>query len=88
MSIDYDLLPSHLQQGMSRYLEHGIETGSFLRAVLENDFEQAILRADPCCLRAMRHIALFLGYVPPEAWGSRLIVESWIDRHKQELKGS
>jgi hypothetical protein len=83
--LDYDLLPAHLKEGMRRYVENGIETGSFLRAVLENDLEQAALRADTLCLLHLKEIALFLHSLPFEVWGSRLIVQAWIDKHTAGL---
>jgi hypothetical protein len=82
--IDYDVLPTHLQEGMRRYIEHGIETGGFLRAVLENDLAQASSRADPHAERALDRIFAFVReQVPPAAWGSPANVQAWIDRHKQ-----
>ncbi len=82
--IDYDLLPPHLQAGMRRYIEQGIETGSFLRAVLENDLEQAFGRADFFGIVHMELIVSFLRALPPEAWGSSAKVQAWIDLHKRE----
>jgi hypothetical protein len=83
-SIDYDMLPEHLREGMRRYVEQCIETGGFLRAVLENDFEQAILRADVHAYLGFVWIARFLQQLPPDAWGSRLILQTWIEKHAPE----
>jgi hypothetical protein len=87
--VNYDLLPTHLQEGMRRYIEHHIETGSFLRAVLENDFAHVLSRADPYCVRAIERIAQFLTTeVPPDAWGSPAKVERWIAAGKRNMTGS
>lgn len=45
--IDYSGLPASLRAGMRRYLEQHIETGSFLRAVIEDNRSEAFRRADP-----------------------------------------
>jgi hypothetical protein len=87
-TINYDLLPTHLQEGMRRYIEHHIETGSFLRAVLENDFEQACFRADAGSLHELPHIAFWLRKAPREAWGSPMAVKAWIAAGKRNMTGS
>jgi hypothetical protein len=33
--IDYSTLPEHMQESMRRYIEKGIQPGSFLAAILE-----------------------------------------------------
>jgi len=83
----YELLPRHLQQGMERYIESGIETGSFLRAVLENDLERAFALGDQECRSDMERIVEFLRTeVPPDRGGSRLIVQTWIERCAEKMK--
>lgn len=80
--IDYNLLPVHLRDGMRRYIEDHIETGSFLRAVLEKDFLRSALLADEGSQRGQLGIARFLMEIPPEAWGSPAKVEAWIAQRK------
>lgn len=84
--IDYDLLPAHLREGMRRYFEHGIETGSFLRAVLERDFERSALLSDPESAAGELGIARFLSGAPEECWGSPAKVQAWIDEHRPHRK--
>jgi hypothetical protein len=82
--INYDLLPDHLRAGMRRYVECGIETGSFLRAVLENDLEQVISRAAPGLDQTdLYAIALFVRGLPAEAWGSPEKVRAWIAKGRE-----
>lgn len=87
---NYEALPEHLQAGMKRYVEHGIETGSFLRAALENDFTSAVLRCDVMADGwILYHLARFLrDELPDEAWGSHAKVEAWIARHREKLEAS
>ncbi len=44
--VDYSPLPEHMQDGMRRYIENGIEGGSFMMAVLCNDLMGAIVVVD------------------------------------------
>lgn len=81
MTLDYYLLPAHLRDGMRRYFEFGIETGSYLRAVLEKNFERQELLADAASLRGELGTARFLLGAPAEAWGSKATVQAWIDKH-------
>jgi hypothetical protein len=83
MRIEYDLLPKHLRDGMRRYFEHGIETGSFLRAVLENDQVKTFMYGSDESRLGLSSIAVFLDTeAPAEAWGSAAKVQAWIDKHK------
>jgi hypothetical protein len=69
----------HLTPGLRRYADHHIETGSFLRAVLENDLYRAVARAD---IEMHPYFALLVFYVlaemPQECWGSKEAVSAWL----------
>jgi hypothetical protein len=83
--IDYDLLPAHLREGMRRYIEQGIETGSFLRAILEDDHAKAFERGDLESLRGLPRLRGFLDrQAPAEAWGSPAKVQAWIALHRPQ----
>jgi hypothetical protein len=84
VSANYQLLPGHLRDGMQRYMEFGIEPGGFLRAVLENNFEMALSRADMSLERSdLDAIVFFLQTLPSDAWGSPAIVQAWIKGHEE-----
>ena len=69
---DVSKLPVHLQPGMTRYLERGLPTGSFLRACLENNLVSAVALADDISLGRIYDITRWLhNECPPSAWGSR-----------------
>lgn len=58
--LNYEQLPESLRGGMKRYFEHGIEPGSFLMAVLENNLMEAFLCADEGNRARMLEIAYWL----------------------------
>lgn len=77
--VSYDLLPSHMRDGMRRYLEDGIEPGGFALACLANELVGAFGRADDVNALAMREWAEWLyNECPSQAWGSREKVNAWI----------
>lgn len=71
--IDRDCgVPANLLPGLERYVLEAIETGGFLRAVLENDLAGAILRGDPESIAAIPAILTWLTlHAPLAIWGSR-----------------
>lgn len=78
--INYEILPNSLREGMRRYVVDRIETGDFLRAVLENDLSEAWRRADPNNRLDMGRIVEFLYELPPACWGSKANVKSWLKK--------
>lgn len=66
---------------LERYLNAGIEPGSFLTAVLQNNLSESFGRADHTNSRNLRNIIGYVRqHVPNNAWGSREIVEQWQKR--------
>lgn len=77
----YDGIPQRMMDSLERYLEHGVEPGGFLRAVLENDLVGAFGRADAENMRAMKAWASYIyNEVPSGSWGSPEIVKAWLDK--------
>jgi hypothetical protein len=77
--IDYSELPEHMQGAMQRYMEYGIEPGSFLTAVLCNDLMGAVGRADSINRDRLNDYATWLyNNAPPPSFGSREKFEAWI----------
>jgi len=79
MNIDYTKCPAkYMIHGLQLYIERGIQPGSFLQAVLANDFTKAATRADSANCELLREWALFLlNELPPECWGSWETVLNW-----------
>lgn len=76
----FEALPNHMKAGVARYILNGIGGGSFLNAVLENNFIQAFNRADDTNMKYMKQWAQFLySEAPIKCWGSPEEVAAWIE---------
>lgn len=72
-------MPEHLAESLNRYVEHGIETGRFLRAVLENDLLGAVKAADHKNLVLLPVIVCYVyNELPSPCWGSKAEVAAWL----------
>lgn len=81
----YFELPEHLQAGIRRYIEEGLPTGDFLRAVLCNDLQSAVASADWINRPRLAEIVDWLvAYAPHACWGSPRKHDDWIARHLLE----
>lgn len=73
-----------LKDAIEGYVQEGYPTGSFLRAVLENDLTEACARADYINIYRIPEIVKYLyNGVPSECWGSPEKVAIWLDKHAQ-----
>ena len=71
-------VPNHLRYGLAGYILWSRPVGGFLTAVLSNDLEGTILRADTDSMVGLRQLVLFLhGEAPATSWGSPEKVERW-----------
>ena len=81
MSINYTIIPSHMQASARRYIEQGIAPGSFLTAVICNDLAGAFGRADDINLASMRDwVSFFYNEAPAPCWGSKAKMDAWLAR--------
>jgi hypothetical protein len=72
-------VPENLHEGLIAYMTERRPVGSFLTAVLSNDLQQAVTRADPITGRRLRETVLFLhNYAPAPSWGSPAAVTAWL----------
>ena len=66
-------------RALELYRDEHRPTGGFLRAVLENDLLEAVGRADPVSLAAIREIVLWAHWeLPGGSHGSPAAVEAWL----------
>jgi hypothetical protein len=80
-----ELCPETIRESLTRYVEHGVPPGDFLRAVLENDLKEAIGRADYINGPSIHHIVSYLyNSIPSTAWGSPEAVEAWLAAKREE----
>lgn len=83
--LEYDI-PKNLADGLERYFDHGIRTGGFLRACLENDFVEAMARSAFLGGNQLKAIGLYLSYeAPPLSWGSQAHVDAWIAKGRAHV---
>ena len=72
-------IPERMMGGIARYIECGIEPGSFLSAVICNDLKNSIGRADN---ENLQNLQAFVGYfyneAPASCWGSPQNMDAWI----------
>lgn len=82
-----ELIPEHMHGGLKRYIENGIEPGSFLMAVLENNLKEAFGCADHINAQKIGDYVRYLyNYSPSPCWGSPEKVAQWIEMHELRLR--
>ena len=78
-AFNLDRLPSHMRDGLWRYLQHGIKPGGFATAVLENNLVEAYGRADETNAACMKDWAGWLyNNAPRGCWGDPGTVQEWM----------
>lgn len=76
---DLHFIPFHMHEGMLRYIEHGVEPGSFLKAVLMNDMMRACEKADSENQDRLFDYARYLYCAAPRgSFGSPENVAEWM----------
>lgn len=73
-------VPEHCREGLRRYIACGRPLGDFLRAVVSNNFSNAVARADDTNLLRLHDYMLFLNnHAPRKCWGSEIAYGAWRD---------
>lgn len=79
MERGYHLIPGHMHQAIRDYVLKGYTPGSFLTALLSNDFMGAAGRADAENAEHLRGWAqFFYNYVPSGCYGSPDAFAAWV----------
>jgi hypothetical protein len=74
-----------IKESLDRYVEHGIPTGGFLKAVLCNDLFGAVGRADHINIRNLQNICGYVyNEIPSTCWGSTEKVRAWFESKTAE----
>lgn len=76
-------LPDSWTQALERYTNERIETGGFLRAVLENDLRCAFKRTIPGSEHQLRALIDYcFEHLPRRAWGTPDAVRLWLEEKR------
>ena len=79
MTINYNNLPLHMQDGARLYVEHGVPPGPFLTALICDDLYEAFGRADDINESRIQDWARFFhNDAPSTCWGSPAKMAAWI----------
>jgi hypothetical protein len=74
-----DRVPPLVLESLDRYVQHHIEPGGFLRAVLENNLEKSFARADMQNRYALFDIVSYIyNDVPMRCCGNEERVKEWL----------
>jgi len=78
------VIPDYMMEGLELYIEHGVEPGHFLSAVIKNDLADAVGRADD---HNLRNLPAYVGYLyneaPATCWGSAEKMKAWVADFKK-----
>lgn len=79
-------IPDHCRNGIELYLTDGILPGSFLTAVLSNDFKEVCARADMKNEKCLKNYAMLMyHFMPSESQGSEIKVNAWLNRFEEPV---
>lgn len=81
-------VPQRIMGGMKRYVDHGIEPGGFLKAVIANDLQQAVSLADDEVIHNIPAIVgWFYNEAPSACWGTEDSCVKWLAYIKEKQRG-
>ena len=75
-----------IRDSLDRYAREHTPTGSFLRAVLENDLHAALFKADDDNRAALMNIVRYVyNDLPRACWGSPEKVKAWLAQKPERV---
>lgn len=80
---EYEIIPQLTRDSIMRYVEHGVQPGGFLTAVLCNDLYNATGRADRENLAALPAIVRWFANNRPELYGAANMREHIASKKKE-----
>lgn len=79
-------IPTSTFQALERFLFHGIPTGGFLRAVMENDLRGSFERADEeNRANPFATLCFLVNAMPSITWGSAENIDAWLSGESHVL---
>lgn len=83
------IVPKRILDGLERYIEQGVPTGGFLRAVLSNDLFDAFARADLDNRNTLFDIVSWIyNNAPSNCHGSEKVYKDWLEKHRIKREGA
>lgn len=81
---EFSIRPQMMAE-IRRYIDEGLEPGSFLTAVICNDLAAAVGRADAENLRNLpAYVAYFYNMAPSPCWKSKKQMDWWINERRKK----
>ncbi len=75
-----EAIPSHMMSGIRRYVDDREPVGGFLEAIITNDLQGAVGRADHINQRLIfEYVSWFYNYEPHNCHGSTEIYNRWLE---------
>lgn len=82
----YADIPPHMQAALRRYVIEGIKPGDFLTAVICNNLQNAVNRADDDNLALLKtYVQWFYNEAPAACWGSPTNMDLWMTARAQDM---
>ncbi len=76
---EYDKIPLHMQEALTRYVVDRVAPGNFLQAVISNDLRDACGRADADNLQLLpTYVKWLYNVAPGGCWGSPENYKAWL----------
>lgn len=73
-------ISEHMMGAITRYIEHRLQPGSFLEAVICNDLREAVGQADDTNIRNLpAYVGYFYNEAPSSCWGSVEKYQAWLE---------
>ena len=89
MNFDYNRIKQSTTDTLLRYVNQGIPTGDFLRAVLSNNMFEAFGRADSENYATMGDIVAYIyNELPSGCWGSPDKYKAWLKMKQTERENN
>ena len=82
--IDYDPIPESTRETIDNWVAKGWLPGGFVTAVLQNDLQGAVGRADHHNIAALHSIVAYVyNECPSTCWGSAEKMQAWAKRFEK-----
>jgi hypothetical protein len=77
------MVQEHIKESLDRYAKDHVETGGFLRSVLENNLSESVARADDLSkINIVAIVTYVYNELPAPCWGSPEKVEAWLSQRE------